>query len=150
MFVLSSNKFHSFCFSHRYTACERADISKYTCEHGLSAAATCRHFSKKFGQKISVTTVHSIKRAYAQGVREKRAASDDDCSTLKELLPKKHGRPTLLEEALDSMVQLHLRKVRKGGGVVMARIVMAAARGILSCDLTMLAEFGRHVELNRH
>ena len=95
--------------------------------------------------------MYSIKCAYTQGVREKRAASDDDCSRLKELPPKQRGRLTLLGEALDSMVQLYLQKVREGGGVVMARIVMAAARGtVLSCDRAMLAEFGGHVELNRH
>ena len=64
---------------------------------------------------------------------------------------KKRGRPVLLGEDLDGKVQLYLKKVREGGGVVSARIAMAAARGILlSCDQTKLVEFGGHVELNRH
>ena len=42
-----------------------------------------------------------------------------------------------------------MAKVREGGGVITARIVMAAARGIiLSYDKFKLAEFGGHVELN--
>ena len=52
---------------------------------------------------------------------------------------------------LDWKVQLYLKKVREGGGVVSAQIAMAAARGIvLTCDRSMLVEFGGHVELNRH
>ena len=39
----------------------------------------------------------------------------------------------------------------KGGGVISARIAMAAASGIvLTCDRSMLVEFGGYVELNRH
>ena len=63
---------------------------------------------------------------------------------------KKRGRPVLLGEVLDTKVQQYLRRVRDGGGVVSARIVMAAARGILlSCDRSRLIEFGRDVELKK-
>ena len=81
-------------------------------------------------------------------MREKRAADDDgDVS----LLPmKKRGRPVLLGEVLDTKVQQYLRRVRDGGGVVSARIVMAAARGILlSCNRSRLIEFGGDVELKK-
>lgn len=48
-------------------------------------------------------------------------------------------------------VQLYLKKIKDGGGAVSARIVMAAARGILlKCDRTQLEEFGGPVPLNRH
>ena len=48
-------------------------------------------------------------------------------------------------------MQLYLKKGREGGGVVSARIAVAAARGILlTCDRSMLVEFGRHTEFNRH
>ena len=59
----------------------------------------------------------------------------------------------LLGKDLDQKVQLYLHKVREGGGVVSARIAMAAARGILlSCDSdrAKLVEFGGHIHLNRH
>ena len=66
------------------------------------------------------------------------------------LPPKKRGRPVLLGEDLDRKVQHYLKKVREGGGVVSARITMAAARGMLfSCNRSMLVEFGGHVNLNR-
>jgi len=82
-------------------------------------------------------------------VNKKRAAEDGDDVTV--LPPKKRGRPVLLGEDLDMKVQLYLKKVREGGGVVSARIAMAAARGILlSCDRSRLVEFGGHVQVNRH
>ena len=69
---------------------------------------------------------------------------------LSELPTKKWGRQVLLGNDLDQKVQLYLKKVREGG-VVSAWIAMAAARGIvLTCDRSMLVEFGGHVELNRH
>ena len=135
-------------YTNKYSVRVRADTGMYACQHGATAAAN--HFPRKFSPKVTKTTVHSIKRAYLQGVREKKAATDDD-DTLKDLPLKKRGRPVLYGEALDSKVQTYLRKVREGGGVVTARIVIAAAKGIvLSCDWLILAKFGGHVRLNRH
>ena len=46
-------------------------------------------------------------------------------------------------------VQMYLKKVREREGVVSARIAVAAARGILlTCNRSILAEYGGHVELN--
>lgn len=63
------------------------------------------------------------------------------------LSPKKCGRLVLLGQKLDSLVQMYLKKVREGGGVVSARIAMATARGILL--KYMLVEFGGHIELSQ-
>lgn len=57
----------------------------------------------------------------------------------------------MLGKDLDAKVQLYLKKVRESGGAVSARIVMAAAHGIvLFSDKSMLVEFGGHVEFSRH
>ena len=73
----------------------------------------------------------------------------EDSGDLPELPTKKRGRRVLLGDDLDWKVQLYLKKVREGRGVVSARIAMVAARGIvLTCDRSMLVEFGGHVELN--
>ena len=94
---------------------------------------------------MSESTVRSIKSAYIEGVRQKKA---DDGGDITVLPLKKCGRPVLLGQELDTNV---LKKVRDGGGIVTARITMAAARGILlKCDRTKLAEFGGPVQLNRH
>ena len=56
---------------------------------------------------------------------------------------RKRERLVLLGEGLDMKVQAYLKKVRDEGGVVSARIAMAAARGLmLFCDRSMLAKYG--------
>lgn len=85
---------------------------------------------------------------YLQSVREKRAT--DNAGNVSLLPMKKYGRPVLLRELLDTKVQQYLRRLRKGGGVVSARIATAAARGILlSCNWSRLVEFCGDVEINR-
>lgn len=80
--------------------------------------------------------------------RKRRRHEDEDVTSLP---TKKRGRSLLLGGDLDAKVQLYLKNVRAGGGVVSARIAMAAARGILlSYDKFMLAEYGGHVQLNRN
>ena len=134
-------------FLYRYSPSVRAEIGKYASQHGVAAAA--RFYSRKLGRSVSETTTSSLKKAYLQGVREKMAAEDDGDVRL--LPTKKRGRRVLLGEALDAKVQHYLKRVRQGGGVVSARIVMAAARGIvLSCNRSRLAEFGGDVAITRH
>ena len=130
----------------RYSPHVRAEIGKYASQHGI--AATARFYTRKLGHSVSETTAYSLKKAYLQSVREKRAADDDGDVRL---LPiKKRGRPVLLGEVLDVKVQQYLRRVREGGGVESARIAMAAARGILlAYNRSRLVEFGVDVELNR-
>ena len=125
----------------------RCEIAKYAGYHG--AAESARNFSRKLDRCLSVSTVKSIKKSYVEELR-KRARTDDGDEIM--ILPvKKRGRKLLLGQDLDQMVQLYLRKVRDGGGAVSARIVMAAARGILlKCNRSLLAEFGGPVLLNKY
>ena len=51
--------------TYRYTQGVRADIGKYACQHGVTAAVS--HFSRKLGHCVSKTTVHSMKKAYFEG-----------------------------------------------------------------------------------
>lgn len=94
--------------------------------HGSTAAAI--FFSRKLGKKISANTVQSIKKAYEAEAKNKRKADSDDEVTSLPL--KKRGRPFLLGEDLDKKLQLYLKKVREGGGIVTARIAMGAACGL--------------------
>ena len=122
----------------------RAEIGKYASYHGV-AAATC-HFTMKLKNKVSESTVRSIRKSYLLEVKWKGVGND-----IAVLPQKKRGRPLLLGEALDSKIQQYLRKVREGGGTVTARIATAAARGLLlKYDKMKLAEFGGPIELNRH
>ena len=120
-----------FVHSCRYSPSVRADIGRYACVHGTTAAAR-----------------HLIKKAYKEEKGAKRAERDDE--DVRVLPPKKHGRPLLLSKGLDGKLQQYLLKVREGGGVVSARIVIAAARGILQhYDQSSLVEFGGHIQLSR-
>lgn len=123
-------------------------IGKYACQHGVSAAA--RYFSRKLGSKVSETTVRSIRDTYKDEVkRTERNGSEEE--RLCELRQRKRGRPLLLGQHIDEMVQLYIRKVREGGGAISSIIVMAAARGILrKVNPSMLIENGGHVNFNRY
>lgn len=105
--------------------------------------------SGKLGVNLSESTVRSMKDTYKGELGKRR--NDDDEVTVTSLPSKKRGRSLLLGADLDAKVQLYLKNIRNGGGVVSYNIAMAAARGILlSYDKYMLAEFGGPVELNRH
>ena len=45
---------------------------------------------------------------------------------------QKQGRPYLLGDKLDKILQMYIRKIRYGGGSVSTRIVVAAARGFMT------------------
>lgn len=117
--------------------------------HGVSAST--KHFSRKFGGiKLSESTVRSISDAYKRELELKRKQAENDDAALKSLPLKKRGRKVILGEDIDCKVQNYLLKVRDGGGVVSARIAIAAARGILlSCDRCRLVEYGGPVDLSR-
>ena len=94
---------------------------------------------------ISESTVRSIRDVYKDHKRNQQDEGD-----IQFLPVKKRGRSVLLGEDVDMKVQAYLKKVRDEGGVVSARIAMAAARGILlSCDRSRLVEFRGHVNLSR-
>ena len=122
-----------------FTAEHRATIGKYAGENGVAAAS--RYFSKKFENNINESTVRGMNAAYLKEVIRKRKAEEE--LVINALLTDKQGRPLLLGVNMDKKVQLYLKKLREGGGAVSARVVVAAARGIIvTCDKTMLEEYG--------
>ena len=132
----------------KYSPNIHAEIGKYATLHGVAAAA--RVFSAKMKQRVSETTVRSIKDAYTVEIKRKRA-SQESVRDVSSLPSKKRGRPLLLGQDLDGKVQQYLKKVREAGGAVSSRTVIAAARGIaMSCNRNVLAEFGGSIVLNRY
>ena len=125
----------------------RFQIAQCACENGISAASL--HFSRKLGHRVRSSTVHSIKTNYLEEIKKLRLIGKE--TSLDKLPVKKQGRPPLLGEKIDIMVQSYIKKVREAGGAVTSHIVCAAARGIvMSTDRTRLLEFGGHINLNRH
>ena len=105
-------------------------------------AAATRHFSRKRDENVNESTIRTILKAY------KREVSLNGGEAMNHLPEKKRGRSVLLGADVDTRVQAYLKRVREGGGVVSARIAIAAARGLLLCyDKSRLAEFGGPVVL---
>ena len=130
-----------------FDAKTRAAIGKYSCENRVVAAA--RYYSKAVHRPVNESTVRYIKKAYLEEQPRKRRVEND---TAVESLPtKKRGRPLLLRDDLDSKVQAYAKKIREsGGGSVSARVVQAAARGIvLKSNPCLLSEHGSPIELSK-
>ena len=89
----------------RYSPRLRAEIRQYAIHHGVAAAA--RYFSKKSEQRLSETTVCSLRSAYVEGVNRKRPVElDEDDGNILYLPLKKRVRSILLDSELDTQVQL--------------------------------------------
>ena len=100
-------------------------MGKYASQHGVAAAA--RYFSSKFGENMSETTMRSIRRAYVERMKRMRTVElDEEQAEIIALPPKKLGRPVLLGQQLERLVQIYLTKVREAGGAVSGRIAIDA------------------------
>ena len=124
-----------------FTAQERARIGKYALDHGVTAAR--RWYMAQKQTKIGESTI----RVFMQRYRQER--SKDPNVSVSALHLKKRGRPVLLGEKMDAMVQEYVEMIRDKGGAISTAIVKSGARGILnSLDRTSLSEFGGHVTLS--
>ena len=124
-----------------FTPEQRAKIAKYAAESGNSAAI--RHFKKEFST-LGESTVRLFKKQYESELKKKGREQE-----IFSLPKKKRGRPLTLGE-LDGKVQQYLRSLRRAGAPVNARIVIAAAEGIIKAtDRTMLSENGGHIQLTK-
>ncbi len=133
---------------YEYSPEVRAVIGKYAAANGLSAAS--RYFSRKLKHPVSISTVASMKKMYAEELEIRRRKSAGTGTAEITALQKKRGRPLLLGD-IDSRVQTYLKKLRDSGGVINSRIVMSAAKGlVLYYNPSLLKEKGGHVELSRN
>ncbi|CAG2246019.1 unnamed protein product [Mytilus edulis] len=105
----------------------RAKIARYAVDNGVARAS--RKFTSDLGRKVSETTIRSMRDTY---VKLKKKVGTE----LATLPHSPRGNPLLLGD-LDTKVQDWIRKVRINGGVINARIVMAAAEAIVT-------KFARH------
>ena len=87
-----------------------------------------KNYSKTH-RPINESTVCYIKKAYLEEQSRKRRAEND--TVVASLPTKKWGRPLLLGDGLDSKVQAYAKKIKEGGESVSARVMQAAARGIV-------------------
>ena len=81
--------------------------------------------------------MEKLKQEISKNRRRQVEASDteeykDEPIVISELETKPRGRPVLLGEQLDSLVQEILINLRTAGGVVNTTVVMGVAEGIIS------------------
>ena len=123
----------------------RAEIGKYARVHGVAAAS--RVYFKKLDQCVSLTTVRSIMEAYIKELKKQKVTG---VCQIKQLPLQKRGRPLLLGEKVDRMLQVYLKKVQEAGGAVSSRIVIAAAKGLMmTVDQAKLAELGGYMSFSK-
>ena len=82
----------------------------------VTMVAAAIHFSRKFDCPVQPSTVHCIKEAYLNEIKKMRLIGNMELLT--SLPHKKRGRPLLLGERIDTMVQAYIRKVRKARGCI--------------------------------
>ena len=101
-----------------------------------------KHFAKEF-PTLGESTVRLFKKQYVAD--SKKVGPDEEIT---QLAKKKRGRPLTLGN-LDEKVQKYIRALRKAGTPVNARVVLAAAEGIVKAtDRTLLFENGGHIKLS--
>lgn len=105
----------------QYSPETRLKIARYCIDNG--PAKTSRHFSDILGRPVNESTVRNMKKSYLSSPHKEQ---------LKTEMPRSpRGRPTLLSQPIDELVQEYVRSLRKSGGVVNASIIIAGATGIV-------------------
>lgn len=123
----------------------RAKIARYAIDHGNTAAA--RHFSSTLDAKINESTVRGMKSAYEKmrKINEKMKIA----TTITSIPKSPRGRPLKLGD-MDTEVCDYIKNLRVAGGIVNSRIVIAAAKGIITArDKTQLFEYGGPIFLDK-
>ena len=101
------------------------------------------------GKDLHKSTVRGFKKMYQEELAKRREAGDIDVC-VKKLTTKKQGRPVVLGERLDSMVQSYVLSLREKGCAIDISVVISAARGIVkSLQRSQLVEYGGPVELRK-
>ena len=92
-------------------------IGKYASENGNAAAA--RRFSKELERPLNKSTNRSIKKNYYQELGKKQSSGNSlDKVSVTRLPPKKHGRPLLFGDTIDSNVQSYIKILWENGAAV--------------------------------
>ena len=103
-------------------------IGKYTSENGNDAAVW--RFSKD--RPLNESTVF-YQENYYQGLGKEWSLDDSlDEASVMSLPPKKHDRPLLLGDTIDSNVQSYIKVLRENGAAVTTSIAIATANDIIS------------------
>ena len=98
------------------------------------------------------TSVRRFKENYQDQLKESiHSLSSDLPNIVRELVPKKRGRPLLIGEELDEQVREYIRELRREGVVINSDVAIAVGTGIvMNSDANLLVANGGHIDLTKH
>ena len=126
-----------------YKSCSAKDhflIGKHANIHGTASAV--RKWKKDYPQ-VDESTIRGFKKRYEAQINEERQKRK---SPKKVIVNKLRGRPCLLADKIDPLVQSYLKARRYKGGVVNTTVAIATAKALT--ERYSLLEKG-HLELER-
>ena len=134
------------------TPAHKFEIGKRAAEIGTTA--TIRYYAKRYPDIcLKETSVQRFKNNY-QDQLEKSIYSfsgSDSPNVVRELVPKKRGRPLLIGEELDEQVREYVRELRREGVVINCDVAIAVGTGIvMNSDANLLVANGGHIDLTKH
>ena len=131
------------------TRAQKFEIGKRAAENGTTAAI--RYYAKRFSEiPLKETSVRRFKNNY-QDELKKSIHSSSDSPTVKELIPKKRGRPLLIGEELDEQVRDYIKELRREGVVINCDVAIAVGTGIvMNNGANLLIANGGHIDLTKH
>jgi len=115
-----------------FTAAQKYEIGKRTAETGTMAAI--RYYAKHYPDlSLKETLVRWFKDKYQDEVKKSIHSSTSAESPLavKDLVPKKRGRPLLIGEELDEQVKEYRRELRREGVVINSNVAIAVGSGVV-------------------
>ncbi len=126
-----------------YNAELRAKIGRYAAQNGVMNAK--RKFSAEIKKELNESTVRGMKDAYLREKKFNRGPNDVTS------LPKgQRGRPVLLGQEWDGKVKDYICAVRKSGGSVSTKLVIAGTKGLLqAAKPPILVEHGGSITIDK-
>ena len=120
----------------------RVKIGRFAAENGVAAAR--RNFMKELDMEMNESTIRGMKDAY---LKKLKSSPDDVPSSL----PKKdRGRPLLLGKEWDEKVKRFIQAVRRSGGCISTKLVLAGTTGLLkSAKPPILVEHGGSITIDK-
>ena len=134
---------------HSVTPAQKYEIGKRATETGTMPAM--RYYAKHYpdlSKKLKETSVRQFKDKYKKSIH---SSTYESPLAVKELVPKKRGRPLLIGEELDDQVKEYVRELRREGVVINSDVVIAVGTGIvMNNDANLLFANGGYIDLTKH
>ena len=125
-----------------YSSELRAKIGRYASENGVAAAR--RKFSTDLNRSVNESTIRGMRDAY---LKELKSSPNEVPMSLPKGCP---GRPLLLGKEWDDKVKSFITALRRSGGSISTKLVIAGTTGLLqSAKPPILTQHGGTVSIDK-